>query len=535
MTEETTSTIPQETELKLELTPQALREFRASPFFVKMGLDRAPKHTLRSTYFDTSDHQLKAHKIALRVRDNGQGHLIQTLKTRGVPGDIAFIREEHETILAPQDPVPNLAALPKKWRALVNKLTKNAPLKPLFETQVTRQAALITTSDGDTIEIALDQGWVLAGPHKHQIREVEFELVTGKIAGLYELALGLVKTVPARMSTVSKSQRGYALLTPDTPVVQKAAQINLSPTLTAEEALVEIIRQSLRQIMVAEPAIVEGKQPEGVHQMRIALRRLRAGLRGFANWLGDPALMEFSIQAQALAASLGRVRDMDVFETEIMLPVRKDFPDHPGIAKILLKSKRKRAAAWQECLATVASQDFATFLLRLNLYVEQKAWRMNGVEKKRLAQPVQKVASTLLKRRRAKLQKVAVDLETLSLEQRHEMRKHIKKLRYLSIFFVPVFATSDQKPKDEGQKIYLKKLAKLQNQFGAITDVAMAQKILQSLSVTIGRRSSDLSEAFGIIMGWHMHRTQNDWTRIPALWKDFEERPDFWEKQIKNF
>lgn len=530
MTEDITPIVPQEIELKLELTPQALREFRASPFFMKLGLDQPTNQKLRSTYFDTADRQLKAHNIALRVRDNGKGQLIQTLKTRGIVGDIASVREEHEVILTPQEPMPNLAVLPEHWRALVEKLTVDTPLQPLFETQITRQTAFINTPAGDTIEVALDQGWVIAGSSKHQIREVEFELVTGKSEALYDLALELVQTVPARLGIISKSQRGYALPTPHAHKAQRAESIVLSQALSVEEALAEIIRQSVRQIMANEPAIVETKQPEGVHQMRVALRRLRAGLQGFANWISDPVLLDFAAEAKALATSLGGTRDMDVFETDIIRPVLNDFPNHTGIAKILQKSKKRRAAAWKECLTTVASKDFTSFLLRLNLYVEQKAWRKNVVEKNRLSVPVQKVAETILTRRHDKLLALADNLEILSIDQRHEMRKHIKKLRYMGTFFAAVFPNQ----KDEGQKKYLKQLAKLQNRFGALNDVAMAETILQDFAVNIGRKSSDLSQAFGLIIGWHMHRAQTEWTCISSLWSDFIQMPIFWDQKYKR-
>lgn len=530
MTGETTPTGPQEIELKLELTAQALKEFRASAPFERMGLDCAPKHKLHATYFDTPERHLKAHNIALRVRDDGQGRLIQTLKASGTPGDIASVREEHETILSPQDPLPTLEALPKQWHDLIKRLIGPSPLKPLFETHVTRQIALQTTPGGDVIEVALDQGWVVAGTAKHQIREIEFELISGTPAALFELALELVHTVPVRIGMVSKSQRGYALPTPHLHTAQKAPRVALSPCLSVEEALADIIRQSLRQIMANEPAVVEARQPDGIHQMRVALRRLRASLQGFGNWVGDPALLAFSVEAKALAESLGGARDMDVFERDIMGPVIKEFPDHTGMGKILLKSKRKRSEAWKHCLATVTSNDFASFLLRLTLYVEKKAWTTNASTQSRLSQPVTKAARSILKRRRAKLQTLAQNLETLSLEERHDMRKHVKKLRYMSVFFSAAFFVDGVTSEKESQQKYLKHLAKLQNRFGALNDVAMAQDVLQQFAMTIGRKSSDLSEAYGLVLGWHMRRAHVEWARMPKLWNDFQELPNFWEE-----
>ncbi|MBV1885655.1 MAG: CYTH and CHAD domain-containing protein [Parvibaculaceae bacterium] len=531
MAGETTQTAPQEIELKLELTAPALKAFRASSLFQEMGLESAPKHKLRSTYFDTSDRQLKAHKIALRVRDDGQGRLIQTLKTSGVPGDIASVREEHEVILSSQDPLPNLAALPLVWRTLVEKLAAQSPLQPLFETQVTRQAALIVTPQGDKIEVAVDQGWVIAGSYKHQIREVEFEHVSGQPAALHEQALALLKIVPVRIGTVSKSQRGYSLPTPHTHPAQRAKPIPLSPSLTVEEALADIIRQNVRQIMANEPALIEAKNPEGVHQMRVTFRRLRASLQGFATWLGDPALLAFSKEAQVLATSLGHTRDMDVFETDILLPVLRDFPGHIGIEKLLRKSKKQRAMAWKDCLAVVASEEFTRFLLRLNLYVEQKAWRENAEEQARLNQPVQSVARSILKRLRVKLQASAEGLATLTIDERHEMRKRIKKLRYMSVFFSDIFENPEPDPENGNQSNYLKQLAALQNRFGALNDVAMAEEIVQEFTVSIGRKSNDISEAIGIIIGWHMRRAHKEWSRIPLLWEEFSALPDFWDEK----
>jgi hypothetical protein len=58
----------------------------------------------------------------------------------------------------------------------------------------------------------------------------------------------------------------------------------------------------------------------------------------------------------------------------------------------------------------------------------------------------------------------------------------------------------------------------------------MAQDVLQQFAMTIGRKSSDLSEAYGLVLGWHMRRAHVEWARMPKLWNDFQELPNFWEE-----
>jgi len=146
---------------------------------------------LRSVYFDTADAALAASGISLRVRDDG-ARLVQTMKRgKGVS------REEREAEVRALDPSwPELAGL---------------DLRPVSEVIVLRRQRRVRFA-GAEIEIAADTGEVRAGGRSEAFSELELELKSGPEAALHQLAAELGRTVRMVQSSVSKSDRGRALL-----------------------------------------------------------------------------------------------------------------------------------------------------------------------------------------------------------------------------------------------------------------------------------------------------------------------------------
>ena len=117
--------------------------------------------------------------------------------------------------------------------------------------------------------------------------EIELELKRGSQTELFEVARELTQAVPARLAFRSKSERGYELLDDERDAPVTAARIDLVAGTSTRDGFKAIGRACLRQIVGNEPALLKG-DPEGVHQMRVGLRRLRAALSLFADILPDP-------------------------------------------------------------------------------------------------------------------------------------------------------------------------------------------------------------------------------------------------------
>ena len=144
--------------------------------------------------------------------------------------------------------------------------------------------------------MTVDRGTIDAGRRSAPLCEIELELERGNAQALFDLAREIIRSVPARLAVKSKSERGYALIVgrEDAPV--KAAAIDLPASARTRDAFKVIGHACLRQVVAGEAALTKG-DPQGVHQMRVGLRRLRAAMSLFSDILRDP-------QTAALKAEL---------------------------------------------------------------------------------------------------------------------------------------------------------------------------------------------------------------------------------------
>src|SRR5207302_2672270 len=101
-----------------------------------------------------------------------------------------------------------------------------------------------------------------------------------------DVAAQLLEVAPLRIETRSKSERGYRLMEcgDAAPPAVHAEPLGLDPEMTVEAALQKIGRGCLAQLLRNEPAVLFA-QPEGVHQMRVAVRRLRSAVSSLKKFL----------------------------------------------------------------------------------------------------------------------------------------------------------------------------------------------------------------------------------------------------------
>ena len=173
----------------------------------------APRRTLRSIYFDTAAGDLKKKHIALRVRKTGRGVAQMGLKWAPASESL-FSRQEVEVPIPGMQ--PDISLFEAKVAAEIERATEGRPLEPQFETLVKRRVRQMRLSQSE-IEIAFDEGAVIAGARRLPIREIELELKSGEEIELYELAIQLVETLPLRLHVVSKAERGFMLVSGEHP------------------------------------------------------------------------------------------------------------------------------------------------------------------------------------------------------------------------------------------------------------------------------------------------------------------------------
>ncbi len=300
-----TGPIPhQEIEIKLALAPANL------PDLAKIPLLRRIKPTARSAiqvsvYFDTNKQKLRKSGVMLRVRHEGR-HYTQTIKAIGSNG--AFERDEWEAEIPDNEPDFDRANGTALEVLLTKKLRRR--LKPVFETRV-RRTVYPLVNNGHAIELTVDRGMIAAGKRSAPLCEIELELKSGKAADLFDVAHELAQTVPVRLAVKSKSERGYEILDGQQERPVKAAAVDLRVGMSAREAFKAVGLACLNQVINNEPALLKA-DPEGVHQMRVGLRRLRAAMSLFSVLLRDPQTAAIKTELKWLAGELGPARELEV-------------------------------------------------------------------------------------------------------------------------------------------------------------------------------------------------------------------------------
>jgi triphosphatase len=202
-----------EREVKLALPADQVSA--ATRWFVARSGTAGREVALANIYFDTPALTLARSKSALRLRHTPDGWL-QTFKTAGQA--IAGMHSRHEWEMPVAGEALEIEALLKACDepTVAAALRGAAPdLIELFRTDFTRTLWEVT-SDGATIEAAIDQGDVIAEVNgetrRSPILEVELELKSGDEAALHALADELCAHVPGLApDDVSKAQRGYRL------------------------------------------------------------------------------------------------------------------------------------------------------------------------------------------------------------------------------------------------------------------------------------------------------------------------------------
>jgi CHAD domain-containing protein len=199
------------------------------------------------------------------------------------------------------------------------------------------------------------------------------------------------------------------------------------PAVYVRARLDEQVRALLEQEAVAR----EGADPEGVHQMRVAVRRIRAALKAS----DEPELDELQDELRWLGGVLGRIRDLDVLLGHLRAQAADLSEDERAAAERLLSGLvEERRRARRRMLDTFRGARYEALLRRLAALATAEHEGLNGraVGKKKTA-----MLDVVVKPHR-KLAKAARELgEDPADDDLHALRIRGKRLRYAAELAVP--------------------------------------------------------------------------------------------------
>jgi inorganic triphosphatase YgiF len=439
-----------EIELKFQVPPA-----RRAAVAQAVATATACKVSLRARYFDSADRGLGRAGLALRVRKEGR-LWVQTLKGAG---DGIWQRLEHELPLRVAAGV-----MPRADPALhdgtpagvaLRQALGDAELQPLYGTEVMRTKRLLR-APGCVVELAFDQGALVAGDRRWPLCELEFELKSGQPAALVALASRWVSRFGLTLDARTKAERGERLTRGarlGAPV--KARPLNLPAAVDSHTALRAVLGNCLAQVLANASDITHeaDTQPEQLHQLRVGLRRLRTALRELGP-LSAELRPEWDEALRQLFGRLGAARDRD------------------ALAQTLLPALRQAGATGLE-LPRVEAEPAAQAALRetatTQLWLQLLAFAAgSGTSAEAFAPALRQRLARLFKQ----VRRDAAVFATLDDTARHRLRKRVKRLRYLSEFAAGAF---HGKP----LQAFLKRLAPVQEALGNFNDLCVARTLFE--------------------------------------------------------
>lgn len=301
----------------------------------------------------------------------------------------------------------------------------------------------------------------------------------------------------------------------------------LVPATTAEEALAEIVLGCVDHLRSNEACVLARAHVEGVHQIRVASRRLRSCLSLFRDLIPNQQRKYLNREFRWLIGEFGPARDWDVFVGEVLAPVIKDLPDEPGMRVLRERAEQHCDAGYERAQKALRSRRYVGMMMLVRAWAEGRSWHDGNTEEasEKLRGPAIDVARDLLEQHYQAVVGTGQDFDSLNAEQRHNLRIEIKKMRYATEFFRSLY------PKQKSAA-FVAALKALQDDLGANNDIAVARELLAGLTKNEkGKRRAQAAYATGLVLGWHNHVSNSREQNLAKIWNGLVNDKPFWDTQ----
>jgi CHAD domain-containing protein len=470
----------EERELKLGAGPR----FRLSA----LRGERLPSRTLTNVYLDTPDHRLALAGVTLRRRIEGRQSRWQLKLPRGTA------RLELELPVAGGADAP-----PAELVDLVTAWSRGEPLMPVATLRTWRQGVLVREHHGPVAEVVLDAVRVLEGPSKGaRFREIEVERLGGDEADLARIAQALRAAGATDGDGRPKLLQALGLEPAGPPAPAP-------PEAPPAERLRAMIAAQLHQIVAHDPGTRLGEDPEALHQMRVACRRLRAFLREAGAMLVPEWVGPLREELRWLGDETGSVRDLDVLRQRLSDEIASlDAADARGGARLIRALEAERAGRRTTLLAALRSERYLRLLAALDA-----AAREPGIADPDVS--LQAVARDAWKGLRKAVRGLG---QEPSDEALHGVRIKAKRARYAAEL---VAADGTRRVRR-----FIKRAKDLQDLLGEYQDSVVASRRLRDLAA----RSRGAASAFvaGRLLEREAARRAEILGQIPKRWRKLDKR-----------
>jgi triphosphatase len=426
------------------------------------------------TYFDTDDWRIYRAGFALRIRSES-GKSEATLKSlRSASTEMADRRELSEALESSAcESIRNLKG-PVGTR--VQAVSGAHALQPLFEVHTSRQRYAVHAADEaqQMGEIALDETVISRprGAPQTSMQRVEVEALTDSHEPLRTLVNALRNECALESASDSKYSQGLKSVGLAPAPAPEFTPTEVASSMGVHEIALANLRRHLSAWHLHEPSARLGDDPEALHDLRVAGRKLDAILRQFGPYL-PPSIVKIRPTLKKTLRALGAARDLDVALMELETFSRKlPESDQTGLEPLKRHLTSERGRARTRMLNALDSSAVQRNLETLTLALAQPT--------EESAQPSHiedKAVPELIRARYKKVRKHADRLTPdSSMDAYHDVRGRVKKLRYALETVAVIFG----KPAND----MVRALRGWQEKLGEQQDADVASRRLQALATT---------------------------------------------------
>lgn len=280
------------------------------------------------------------------------------------------------------------------------------------------------------------------------------------------------RLLPSESSVLPPRPARHAVL----PALASDA-VRLTPATPMAEAACRTLARQFSRMLAHEPGTRAGEDPEELHDMRVATRRMRAALDIFAGALEPSRVRPVRKGLRRVGRALGAVRDLDVFWLKTARYLDDLPPDRSGELEPLRAAwSAEREAARQRLLDHLDGPRHARFLAACEEFLQRPdmsarpPWAPDGSP---VPRRVGHVLPAIVYARVAAVRAFDewVGDSGVPLPRLHRLRIAAKALRYTIEFFQELLGPEAASVVDE--------MKDLQDHLGELQDTVVAMTVLR--------------------------------------------------------
>jgi CHAD domain-containing protein len=480
--------------------------------FLPRVLDSAPvavgpplTQPLRLVLVDTADGLLRRAGVAMGVECVGEraAAFLELLSGGGPPASEFPLREEIAPLGARPEEALRTSAVARGVAALIG------PTLP--------DVSVILAGERAEYPVAGGAGRLVIDALKPPDAPEDAVVVEATLSGGGEVA-ALAERLAEKLDLASaRTHRALAAfaVAGGPPASKRSGGFGLRREDRFIDAAFRVLRACFGRMRWNEPGTRLGLEPECLHDMRVATRRLRAALKLFAPALPLARTAAFEKRLRWLAGALGTVRDLDVhlehFDAEAALVTAQSRPALEPYRDLLL---RRRARARREMLRALSAQRYARFVEAMERFLAAGPPRRPRVAVAR--RPAAEAAVEVIRERLDHVLQSTADLAPDAPDaELHQLRIRCKRLRYACECFAGLY----RKPVAR----FARRVARLQEALGEHQDAVTACATLTALSRSPPPRghAREFALALGQLTQWHAQRAAAARQLFFRRWKKF--------------